>query len=153
MDRVQALRKTWRKSAEHFAEQLYRFIRLALFASVIPVTDWFVQVVLRDHKFDWMTLLTAVVPVLETSYRQVYPALGAAKVDSAPGTVTTVTTGVIEGDGLDAVPVPVNTDNGPRPEDGDQSEVSQDPNMVPQDDGDTVFQAPADNSDPVEEGS
>jgi hypothetical protein len=81
-DLIKSLRATWRKSSEHVAEQLWRFVRLLSVASVIPIIDVIVR---GSGHFDWVTLLMAIVPVFETTWRQVFPALGAAKVDSAPG--------------------------------------------------------------------
>lgn len=117
MDRVSALRSTWRKSAEHFAEQVWRFIRLTILAAIPSLAS-----ALFSKHFDWKTLLAFILPFAEVAFRQVWPALGAKRADEAPGTVTVV-------DGPDDVPV--QTDNGPRPEDGDQSNVIQDPDYIP----------------------
>jgi hypothetical protein len=145
-ERVSALRSTWRNSAEHLAEQLYRFIRLTILAAIPSISS----VIFSQH-FDWKTLLAFILPFAEVAFRQVFPALGAAKADSAPGTVTVVADSE---DGLAAVPLPVNTDNGPRPEDP-VDQPSQDPTVEVTSDVDVaeVLQAPADNSDPVEEGA
>jgi hypothetical protein len=121
--RVTALRKAWRKSAEHIAEQLIRFVRLTVLAAIPSVWD-----LAAGGHFDQKTLLAFILPFAEVAYRQAFPALGAAKADAAPGTVTTAGG---DHDGLAPVPGPVQTDNGPRPEDGDQSDVSQDPNFAP----------------------
>lgn len=74
------LRSTWRKSAEHAVEQLSRFIRLTVIAAIPSVVN-----LVSGGKFDWRTLLAFILPFAEVSYRQMFPALGAAAVDSAPG--------------------------------------------------------------------
>lgn len=78
---VKALRATWRKSEQHLTEQAFRFGRLFL-ASALPVV---VSLVASGTHYDRKTLLALLVPVFETAYRQVFPALGAAKADDAPG--------------------------------------------------------------------
>lgn len=77
---VQALRATWRKTGEHAAEQGWRFLRLLVLASIVPVTD-----LIFAKTFSATTLLAVVVPIGEGLFRQKYPALGAAAADSAPG--------------------------------------------------------------------
>lgn len=81
-EQISNLRATWRKTGEHAAEQLARFVRLFVLAGIPVVVDFLVK---GSGHFDWETLLFALVPVGETVYRQVFPALGAAKADSAPG--------------------------------------------------------------------
>lgn len=99
-DLVPNLRKTWRKTAEHGAEQLARFARLFVLSAIPVLVDFLVK---GSGHFDWETLLFALVPVGETVYRQVFPALGANKVDSADG-VTIVPSQV----GAQTVDIPVN---------------------------------------------
>ena len=77
---VPALRSTWRRSAQHAFEQLSRFLRLTVLAAIPSVTN-----LISGGKFDWRTLLAFVLPFAEVAYRQVFPALGAAAVDAAPG--------------------------------------------------------------------
>lgn len=146
MNQVQALRRAWRTSAEHLAEQVVRFVRLTLLSAVPSVVD-----LVRGGKFDKTTLLTFILPFAEVAYRQVFPALGAAKADSAPGTVTTV--GASDGLLPAVAGEPVQTDNGPRPEDPPQDDVPQDPTYIPPSDVEHVAEAPADNADVVEEGA
>lgn len=97
-DLVKALRATWRKSAQHTAEQLARFVRLTVMAAVPSVVDLIAK---GPKHFDWYTLLMVIVPFGETAWRQVFPALGAAKVDEAPGATI-----VPEQVGAAAAPVP-----------------------------------------------
>lgn len=99
---VAALRSTWRKSAQHAAEQVKRFLRIFLFSAVPVVADLIVK---GAGHFDWATLLFAIVPVGETAYRQVFPALGAAAVDEAPGAAIVVNQ---VADNLPATPDPLN---------------------------------------------
>lgn len=77
---IPALRATWRSSAEHLAEQLKRFVRLTVL-SALPALS---SVIFAQH-FDAKTLLAFIVPIAEVAFRQVWPALGAAGADSAPG--------------------------------------------------------------------
>lgn len=117
---VDHLKATWRKSAEHLREQVLRFLRLFAFAAVVPLLDLIVQ---GPSKFDWASLFAALIPVFETTYRQFQPAMSAGGADSAPG-VTIVP---------DQVELPVQTDNGPRPEDPSfTTPENQDPNYDPQ---------------------
>lgn len=97
-EQISNLRATWRKSAEHGAEQLARFGRLFV-VSAVPAL---VSLIASGSDFDKKTLLALLVPVFETVYRQVFPALGAAKADAAPG-VTIVPDQV----GAQTVDVPV----------------------------------------------
>lgn len=118
------LRKTWRKSAEHLAEQLARFMRLFLLGAPVPIVDVIVK---GTGHFDWETLLVALVPVGETAWRQVFPALGAAKVDQAPGVTIVpsqvdpqavdipVDAGNLDGGGQGEDPVGVAGDDAPDP--------------------------------------
>lgn len=79
-ENIKALRATWRRSGEHFIEQLKRFFRLAVLAALPSLLD-----LLQGGKFDYKTLLAFIVPFLEVAYREVFPALGAAAADAAPG--------------------------------------------------------------------
>ena len=79
---VPALRATWRRSAQHDAEQIKRFVRLFVLSSVPAVTSLLMS---GSSHFDRKTLLALLVPIAETAYRQVFPALGAAAADAAPG--------------------------------------------------------------------
>ncbi len=149
---VKALAKTWRKTAEQLAEQAWRFLRLMLFASVVPILDLIVE----GSEFDPRTLFVTLVPVFEGIYRQFQPALSARKVDSAPGaTIVPEQVGVVmtDVDGLTPVPEPVQTDNGPRPDDPEDQPL-QDPNYIPPSDDieemDETFVASPDNDEPVE---
>lgn len=74
------LRAVWRKTGEHAAEQLARFVRLTVLAAVPSLLS-----LVEGGKFDTRTLLAFIAPFAEVTYRQVFPALGAAKVVSAPG--------------------------------------------------------------------
>ena len=78
---VSDLRGTWRKSSQHLEEQAVRFVRLFI-VSAIPAV---VALTTSGGDFDKKTLLALLVPVAETAYRQVFPALGASKADDAPG--------------------------------------------------------------------
>lgn len=109
---IGALRSTWRKSGEHAAEQVKRFLRLFILSSIPAL----VSVLSSGSHFDRKTLLAILVPIGEAAYRQVFPALGAAAADSAPG-VTIVPDQV----GLDA-DVPAEPD----------PDVVQDPPVVPE---------------------
>lgn len=94
---VGELRKTWRGSAEHAAEQVKRFLRLAVLAAAPSVID-----LLNGGKFDRKTLIAFIVPVAEAAYRQMFPALGAKSVDDAQG-VTIVPSQV----GAETLEIPV----------------------------------------------
>lgn len=79
-DLVSALRSTWRRSAQHALEQAARFLRLTVLAAIPSITN-----LISGGRFDWRTLLAFILPFAEVAYRQVFPALGAAAVDAAPG--------------------------------------------------------------------
>ena len=79
-DQIANLRNTWRKSGEHLAEQLKRFVRLTVLAAIPAAGS-----LLFSKHFDTQTLLAFILPFAETAFRQVFPAMGAASVDSAPG--------------------------------------------------------------------
>lgn len=142
---VKALRKTWRKSREHYQAQVIRF--LSLLGGLLAAQA--VNDIQHHHRIfseitDANSLFTYLVPVGYVAWRQVHPALTAAQVDSAPGaTIVPEQVGVVN-DGLPVEPTPVQTDNGPRPEDGDQSDVSQDPNVIP-----VGIEDPFDETDPA----
>ena len=113
---IDALRKTWRRSAEHFAEQVTRFVRLLVVSAIPVVVSAVSAATFSGSKFDPKTLLALLVPVFEVAYRQVFPALGAAAADAAPG-VTIVPSQVGVPDNVnpvvpDAAPAPV-VDPGP----------------------------------------
>lgn len=80
-EQVANLRNTWRKSAQHGAEQVKRFLRLFILSSLPVVVSLFAN----GSDFDKKTLLALLVPVFETAYRQVFPAMGAKGADDAPG--------------------------------------------------------------------
>jgi hypothetical protein len=82
---VGALQATWRASTEHFIEQVQRFVRLTVVSAIPALVSAITAATVKGDHFDWRTLLALVVPFAETAYRQVFPALGAAKVDTAPG--------------------------------------------------------------------
>ena len=100
-DLVAHLRKSWRKSGQHVAEQAKRFLRLFV-VSAIPALS---SLLMSGSHFDRATLLALLVPVAETAYRQVFPALGAQAADDAPG-VTIVPDQV----GVPTVAVPVSAE-------------------------------------------
>lgn len=77
---VDALRATWRASAQHTAEQLKRFVRLTVLAAIPALSS-----LLAGGQFDRKTLLAFILPFAEVAFRQVFPALGAAGADQAPG--------------------------------------------------------------------
>lgn len=77
---VPALRKTWRRSAEHFAEQVKRFLRLTALAALPSLVS-----LLQGGQFDRRTLYAFIVPCVEVAYREMFPALGAAAAHTAPG--------------------------------------------------------------------
>jgi hypothetical protein len=77
---VSALRATWRKSAQHAAEQASRFVRLTVVAAVPSLVN-----LIQGGKFDWRTLLAFVLPFAEVAWRQAFPAMGAANADAADG--------------------------------------------------------------------
>ena len=77
---VEHLRTVWRHTREHAVEQLTRFARLTVLSAVPSVLN-----LLQGGRFDWRTLLAFIAPFAEVAYRQVFPALGASKVDTAPG--------------------------------------------------------------------
>jgi hypothetical protein len=79
-EHIKALTKTWRKSAEHLAAQIERFIILTVLAAIPSLSS-----LLLGGKFDWHTLLAFIGPFAYTAYRQVVPQMSAASVDSAPG--------------------------------------------------------------------
>lgn len=79
-DLVLNLRATWRKSGEHLAEQVKRFVRLTALAAFPAVGD-----LIAGGKFDYRTLYAFIVPFAEVAWRQVFPAMTADSVDSAPG--------------------------------------------------------------------
>lgn len=77
-----ALRDTWRKSGQHAAEQAKRFLRLFILSAIPALTSLYMS---GTTHFDKKTLLALLVPIAETAYRQVFPALGAKGVDEADG--------------------------------------------------------------------
>lgn len=77
---VPALRSRWRKSAEHLAEQVTRFIRLTVLSAIPSLSS-----LLLGGSFDKKTLLAFILPFAEVAFRQVFPALGAKRADAAPG--------------------------------------------------------------------
>lgn len=77
---VDQLRATWRKSSEHLAEQVQRFIRLTIIAAIPSLSS-----LLAGGHFDYKTLLAFILPFAEVAFRQVWPALGAKRADSADG--------------------------------------------------------------------
>lgn len=77
---VADLRRTWRRTTEHFAEQLKRFVRLTVLAAMPSLVN-----LLQGGHFDRKTLIAFILPFAEVAYREVFPALGAAAADSAPG--------------------------------------------------------------------
>ena len=85
---VQALRSTWRATAEQRATQAWRFLRLALIALIGQV---FAQLAANNFDLDKISHLDqkAIVALLvgaaEAAWRQLHPALTASAVDSAPG--------------------------------------------------------------------
>lgn len=79
-EHVGALRSTWRSSAQHAAEQLKRFVRLTVLAALPSLVN-----LIQGGHFDRRTLLAFILPFVEVAYRQVFPALGAAAADAAPG--------------------------------------------------------------------
>jgi len=119
-DLVAALRATWRKSAEHAAEQVARFLRLTIMAAVPSVVD-----LIKGGKFDYITLLTFILPFAEVAYRQVFPALGAAKADSADGvTIVPEQVGVTPVPDPTQAPAPVTPDPAPTPDSPDVEDDS-----------------------------
>lgn len=57
-----------------------RFTRLLVLAALPSLID-----LLKGGKFDRATLFAFILPFAEVAYRQVFPALGAARADAAPG--------------------------------------------------------------------
>lgn len=99
---IGALRATWRKSAEHKAAQLKRFLLVlggVLIAQIVPEVlagkDPLVH--FTDARTAWFYLL----PFAAVAWRQLHPAMTASQADQAPG-VTIVPDQV----GLPADPVP-----------------------------------------------
>lgn len=77
--KVAALRKTWRGTREHYSEQVKRFLRIFA-GTLVP------QLLALDfHHVTRSALLALIAPAAEVTWRQLYPALGAAGVDTAPG--------------------------------------------------------------------
>lgn len=75
-----------RSTAEHLGEQVTRFARLTALAAIPSV----VNVVSGGH-FDWKTLLAFILPFAEVAYRQVWPAVSPAALNSiftAVGNIT-----------------------------------------------------------------
>lgn len=66
-----------RSTAEHLGEQVTRFARLTALAAIPSV----VNVVSGGH-FDWKTLLAFILPFAEVAYRQVWPAVSPAALNS-----------------------------------------------------------------------
>lgn len=110
---VPALRTTWRRSTEHFAEQVKRFIRLTALAAAPSVVE-----LVKGGRFDRVTLLAFLVPVLEVAWRQMFPALGAAAADAAPGvTIVPAQVGLAPSPApaAELMPDPLGADPGPLP--------------------------------------
>ena len=79
-ENIKALRQTWRRSGEHFREQVIRFVRLTIAAAMPSLLS-----LVMGGKFDTKTLLAFLIPCIEVAYRQIFPSMGAAAADSAPG--------------------------------------------------------------------
>lgn len=114
---VPALRTTWRRSTEHFAEQVKRFIRLTALAAAPSLVD-----LIKGGRFDRVTLLAFLVPVFEVAWRQMFPALGAAAADAAPGVrIVPAQVGLapVPAAPVDAMPDPMGEDPGLLPIDSE----------------------------------
>lgn len=137
---VPALRTTWRRSTEHFVEQIKRFLRLLVLAALPSVVN-----LIQGGRFDWRTLLAFVLPFAEVAYREVFPALGAAAADAAPGvtivpaqvglapvptsiitTTTPTTSGTMTGGNVLTFPAPQPTPADPAPATVDLTTIPQD---------------------------
>lgn len=83
---IDALRKTWRKSAEHKAAQVKRFFS-ALGAVLIAqlVGDFASGRDPLTHFTDLRTAWYYLLPFALVAWRQLHPAMTASQVDSAPG--------------------------------------------------------------------
>jgi hypothetical protein len=85
-DQIEALRKTWRATAEHKRAQVVRF-----FSTMAGVLAIQVGGDLMAHKDPFAALHTGrdllyfLGPVAYVAWRQMHPALTAAQVDAAPG--------------------------------------------------------------------
>lgn len=86
--RVDALRSTWRKTAEQRATQAWRFLRLAGIALAGQVLA---QLTANGFDLDKIShvdqkaVVALLVGAAEAAWRQLHPALTASAVDTAPG--------------------------------------------------------------------
>lgn len=91
--KVDALRATWRKTAEQRAAQLWRFLRLFISALVAQIVA---QVVANGgdlnkiSHLDQKAVVSLLVAAAEAAWRQFHPALTASQVNTAPGATITV---------------------------------------------------------------
>lgn len=83
---ISDLRKTWRKSAEHKAAQIKRFV--SAMAAVLMANITGDLVAHKDpltHFTDLRTAWYYLIPFAYVAWRQVHPAMTASQADSAPG--------------------------------------------------------------------
>lgn len=85
-EHVNALRKTWRRTREHYQAQARRFA--LIFGSILSTEiagNFLAGKALLPHFTSWRELQLYLGPLLYVAWRQFRPQLGAAGIDSAPG--------------------------------------------------------------------
>lgn len=100
-EHVEALRATWRGTAEQKAAQLWRFLRLYVFSFVGQVLAQVITTAIAGGvdvtNLDRKAIGALLIPAAELVWRQKHPALTAGAVDTAPG-VTIVPSEVVPTD-------------------------------------------------------
>src|SRR4051794_21315439 len=80
------LRDTWRKSAEHKAAQIKRFISaLVAVLTLQLVGDVTAHKNPLEHFTDATTAWYYLIPLAYVAWRQIHPSMTASEIDSAPG--------------------------------------------------------------------
>ncbi len=103
---INDLRKTWRKSAEHKAAQIKRFVySLGAILAVQLVGDVQSHQNPLDHFTDVKTTWYYLIPFVYLAWKQAHPSMSASEVDSAPG-VTIVPDQVVPHDDPPPPPPP-----------------------------------------------
>lgn len=102
---VDNLRATWRKSAEHKAAQVKRFVAALVGVVVVQIiADVSAGKNPLDHFTDAKTAWYYLLPFALVAWRQVHPSMTASQVDSAPGATIVPTQVAAPGDATDPAP-------------------------------------------------
>lgn len=85
-EHIKALRATWRRSAEHKAAQIKRFVyAMAAVVSANVVGDIETHKNPLAHFTDLRTAWYYLIPFAYIAWKQVHPSMSASEADSAPG--------------------------------------------------------------------